>query len=61
MSNTNLLESPIIADSIRQASEELLQRSQRMDNQSMPDTMLLSESALSEWNTEEEDKAWASL
>jgi len=61
MSNTSLLESPIIADSIRQASEELLRRSQRRDNPNMPDTMLLSESALSEWNTEEEDKAWASL
>jgi len=61
MSNTSLLESPIIADSIRQASEELLRRSQRRDNPNMPDTMLLSESALSEWNTEEEDNAWASL
>ena len=61
MSNASLLESPIIADSIRQASEELLRRSQRRDNPNMPDTMLLSESALSEWNTEEEDNAWASL
>ena len=61
MSNTSLLESPIIAESIRQASDELLRHSQRRDNQSIPDTMLLSESALSEWDTVEEDKAWASL
>ena len=61
MSNTSLLDSPIIAESISQASDEWLRRSQKRDYQSIPDTMLFSESALSEWDTEEEDKAWASL
>jgi len=61
MTATSLLDEPIIADSIRKASEELLRRNQKRDYQSVPDTMLLSESALSEWDTEEEDNAWESL
>ena len=61
MSVTSLLDSPVILESINRASDELLYRNQRRDYQSIPDTMLLSESALSEWDTEEEDVAWASL
>ena len=61
MSATSVLDNPIIAESINRTSDELLRRSQKKDYQSIPDTMLLSESALSEWNTEEEDVAWASL
>jgi hypothetical protein len=61
MSSTSLLDSPIIVESIRQASDELLRRSQKRDYQSIPDTMLLSERTLSEWDTEEEDNAWANL
>ena len=61
MTATSLLDSPIIAESIYKVSDDLLHRSQKRDCQSIPDTMLLSESALSEWNTEEEDVAWASL
>ena len=61
MSATSVLDNPIIAESINRTSDELPRRSQKKDYQSIPDTMLLSESALSEWNTEEEDVAWASL
>ena len=61
MSVTSLQDSPIIAESIYRASDDLPRRSQNRDYQNIPDTMLLSESALSEWNTEEEDVAWASL
>ena len=61
MTDTCLLDDPIIMESIHEASDELLRRYQSGDNQSVPDTMLLSESALSEWNTEEENIAWASL
>jgi len=61
MTDTCLLDDPIILQSIHEASDELLRRYQSGDHQSVPDTMLQSESALSEWNTEEENIAWASL
>jgi hypothetical protein len=61
MSVTNVLDSPIILESINRTSDELLRRSKSKDYQSIPDTMLLSESALSDWDNEEEDVAWASL
>ena len=101
MSDTSLLDDPIIVESIYKASEELLYRNQNKEKQTMstatiketllrevnvlspdycpevldfigtlkanqrppiPETMLMSEAALAkDWDTEEEDKAWASL
>jgi len=63
MTDTSLLERPIAIDSVSKASDRLLRRSQNWEKPepAIPDTMLLSESALSEWDTEEEDIAWASL
>jgi hypothetical protein len=63
MTHTNLLDEPIIVESIHKASDELLHRSQSGEKQpAIPATMLLSEPALAkDWDTDEEDRAWASL
>jgi hypothetical protein len=105
MTDTSLLDDPIIIESIHKASDKLLRRSQNKENQHkeksmsitniketllrevselspiycpkvldfieslktkrqpvIPEIMLLSEAALSkDWNTAEEDNAWASL
>jgi hypothetical protein len=63
MTHANLLDEPIIVESIHKASDELLRRSQSREKQlPIPATMLLSEPALAkDWDTDEENIAWASL